>query len=64
MAEAIYECQCADQAGCVTATEQIKGCIFAEWYAKIEPLRLTYKSKVLEVSPLFVQHYLLADGMH
>ena len=38
--------------------------MFANWYAKIAPLKLTYKSKIITLSDQFISVYLKADGMH
>ena len=38
--------------------------MFANWYAKIAPLKLTYKSKIITLSDQFISIYLKADGMH
>lgn len=57
-------CQCHDKAKCDQMTARIKQCMFAEWYPKLAPLRLTYKSRIIELSEKFVDTYLKADGMH
>ena len=38
--------------------------MFAEWYPKLAPLKLTYKSQIIPLSNSFVDLYLKADGMH
>ena len=44
--------------------ERIASSMFASWYPKIAPLKLTYKSKIIPLSQSFVNTYLKADGMH
>ena len=57
-------CKCTDKSQCAQMTERVKQCMFAEWYPKLAPLKLTYKSHVIPLSNQFVEEYLKADGMH
>ena len=56
-------CQCTDKSQCEIMTERIRQCMFAEWYPKIAPSKLTYKSLVIPLSNRFVELFLKADGM-
>jgi len=37
---------------------------FPSWFASMQKLKCTYKSKVFTISDLFVTEYLMQDGMN
>jgi hypothetical protein len=57
-------CDCGDSSLCEMASKRIKMASFHNWYPAMQKLKCTYKSKVYALSDLFIQEYLLKDGMN